>query len=374
MRNFLENQIYLEDMEAIYLSRNGWSEFNNSSVYISGASGMIASYICMFLIYLNEKHGFNISIYAGVRNLKKAEKKFGEYINKNYFKLITSDVNQGISDEIDVDYIIHAASLASPQFYGKMPVETVLPNIIGTYKLLEYSKQKNVKSFLFFSSGAVYGTIDNCDSIREEMAGEFDYLQTGNFYGESKRCGEMMTRAFWLEYGVPAKSIRIHHSYGPTMDIENDSRVFSEFVGNIINGQNIVMKSKGTAKRAFCYMSDAVSAMYKVLLDGTNGESYNMGNDVEFITISDLAERLVSLFPEKELIVEFKDRIDDGYVASNSVKTVTVDLTKIRSIGWEPKVSVDEGFYRTVKAIEIEGLISVAVDLFCHKNDALNCH
>lgn len=355
MRDFLDNQIYLEDMEAIYLSRRGWSELKNSAVYISGASGMIASYMSMFLIYLNEKHSFNISIYAGIRNIEKAAKKFGEYIEKDYFYLITSDVNQGISNDIDVDYIIHAASLASPQYYGKMPVETVIPNIIGTCKLLEYAKNKNVKSFLFFSSGAVYGSINNCDSISEEMTGEFDYLQNGNFYGESKRCGEMLARAYWLEYGIPTKSIRIHHSYGPTMDIENDSRVFSEFVGNIIRNQNIVMRSKGTAKRAFCYMSDAVSAMLKVLLDGANGESYNMGNDVEFITISELAERLVSLFPEKELSVEYEERVDDGYAASNSVKTATVDLNKIRSIGWEPKVSVDEGFYRTVKAIEIEG-------------------
>lgn len=354
MRNFLDNPIYLEDMDSIYLSRSGWSELKNSSVYISGASGMIASYVCMFLIYLNERHGLDISIYAGIRNPKKAANKFGDYINKDFFHLITSDVNQGIGDKITVDYIIHAASLASPQFYGKMPVETVLPNIIGTYKLLEYAKNKNVKGFLFFSSGAVYGSIDGCDTILEEMTGEFDYLQIGNFYGESKRCGEMLARAFWLEYAVPTKSIRIHHSYGPTMDIENDSRVFSEFVSNIINGQNIVMKSKGTEKRAFCYMSDAVSAMLKVLLDGANGESYNMGNDVEFIAISDLAEKLVSLFPEKELSVEYKERVDDGYVASNSVKTATMDLTKIRNIGWEPKVSVNEGFYRTVKAIEIE--------------------
>lgn len=362
MRNFLDNQIYLEDMDAIYMSRSGWGEFKNSSVYISGASGMIASYLCMFLIYLNEKHNLHISIYAGIRNLKKAAKKFGQYINKDYFHLISSDVNQGLNDAINADYIIHAASLASPQFYGIMPVETVLPNIVGTYKLLEYAKHKKVKSFLFFSSGAVYGSIGKCDSIREEMTGEFEYLQTGNFYGESKRCGEMLARAYWLEFGIPTKSIRIHHSYGPTMDIENDSRVFSEFVSNIINGQNIVMKSKGTARRAFCYMSDAVSAMYKVLLDGTDGESYNMGNDVEFITVSDLAERLVSMFPEKELTVEYKERVDGGYVASNSIKTATVDLTKIRSIGWEPKVSIDEGFYRTVKAIEIERTLDLLVN------------
>lgn len=354
MRNFFENKIYLEDMENIYTSRSSWEELNNVSIYISGASGMIASYACMYLIYLNEYKNFNINIYAGIRNIEKARRKFGDYIDKSYFNIIKSDVNQRLDYNLNLDYIIHAASLASPQYYGKQPVETVTPNIIGTYKLLQYAKEKSIKGFLFFSSDAVYGSVKDCDSITENVAGELDYLQTGNFYGESKRCGEMLSKAFNIEYGVPTKSVRIHHSYGPTMDINNDTRVFSEFVSNIVNGHNIVIKSKGTAKRAFCYMSDAVEAVYKILLDGVPGESYNMGNNLEYISISDLAERLVNLFPEKNLSVEYIERISEGYVASTSVKTATANLDKIKSIGWKPKISVDEGFYRTVKAIEIE--------------------
>ncbi len=349
MQDFLKSEIILEDMKRIETQRTDWARLREKKIYITGAAGMIASYFVMFLVYLNETYHYNIQIYAGIRSMEKAQKRYGIYIEREYFHVLNRDVKLPVDEEASYDYIIHAASLASPQYYGKMPVETMLPNIIGTYELLEYARKKEIEGFLFFSSGSVYGTIRDVDSIKEDTKGTFDFLADGNVYGESKRCGETLCRAYYREYQVPVKAVRIQHTYGPTLDIDGDKRVFSEFVNNIVNRKDIVLKSDGAAKRAFCYLTDSIAAMYTILFDGENGESYNIGNDREYLSILELAQTLVGLFPERELKVVREQRNDQGYSASPENRTIPVSLEKTRALGWEPKCSVEEGFSRTIR-------------------------
>jgi nucleoside-diphosphate-sugar epimerase len=350
--DFLNNKIILEDMESIYHSRNEWNELSNASIYISGATGMLASYIVMFLIYLNETHNQNISIYAGIRTMEKAQRIFGSYVGRSYIHLIVSDITQPFSIDTRLDYMIHAASLASPQYYGSSPVETMLPNIVGTNELLKWCRSHPVKSFLFFSSGAVYGSFHDKQDISESDVGTLDFLADGNVYGESKRCGEALCRAYYKEYGIPVKSVRISHTYSPTMDIHNDKRAFSEFVSNIVNGENIVLKSDGKAKRAFCYITDAITALFLILFQGKNGDSYNMGNNNEFVSIGELAEQLVALFPEKKLSVSLGKRCDSGYKSIPENQSVIPNTNKLNELGWYPKTTIKEGFYRTICYLE----------------------
>ena len=130
--------------------------------------------------------------------------------------------------------------------------------------------------------------------------------------------------------------------------------MFSEFIKNIIEGEDIVMKSAGTAVRPFCYLTDAVAALYKIMLEGKAGETYNMSNDTCRISIKGLADILVNLFPEKALKVVFAQRdINDDYKES-FVNESIVDNSKLRNLGWEPKVGIEEGFRRTVQAIIYE--------------------
>ena len=347
--DFLKDSIILEDMQGIYQSQTVWEQLKNSSIYITGATGMIASYLVMFLIYLNEVHDCHIEIYAGIRNVDKARWRFGNYMDKDYFHLIQGDVNGSVTIGEPVHYIIHAASLASPQYYGKMPVETMLPNVIGTYELLKYAAGHPVKGFLFFSSGSVYGNVGETDSIREVTVGNMDWLAPGNVYGESKRCAEALCHAYFREFGLPVKIARIHHTYGPTMDVRNDKRVFSEFSNNILNGQNIVLKSDGEDQRAFCYLQDTVFALCKILLEGTDGECYNIGNPDAYISVRELAETLAGIFPEKNLKVEYRKREDAGYCASPVKRVSPVNVDKLKSLGWKAEISVEEGFARSLK-------------------------
>lgn len=349
-----DNKIIFEDMKSIYDITKGSRFLKNSRIYISGATGMIASYLVMYIIWLNEYKDYKITLYAGIRNESKAYSKFGLYCDKSYFHFVKGDISKSFDLDFDIDYIVHAASLASPQYYGCMPVETMLPNISGTLNLLEYAKNHCVKSMLFFSSGAVYGELNQEKPISENQCGDLNYLTLSNLYGESKRAGEALCFAFANEYKIPVNSIRINHTYGPTLDLKSDTRVFSEFVSNIVDNNNIVMKSDGTQKRSFSYIVDCITALLFIISSRGIGESFNFSNDSDsYISISELAELLVNLFPEKKLKVERSKRELEGYVQRQD-KILEVSTRKLKELGWKPNYNLQEGFRRTISAIEYD--------------------
>ena len=231
----------------------------------------------------------------------------------------------------------------------------MLPNILGTNEVLRLAKDSKSKGVLFFSSGSVYGEMTGIESVTEETLGILRYLELGNSYGESKRCGEALCNAYFHEYGVSAKCVRIHHTYGPNMDYQNDKRVFAEFVNNIVNCQNIVMKSDGSARRAFCYITDVINAIFAIIIDGENGEIYNVLNDQEYCTVKELAEQLVMLYPEKSIEVVTKQRdASEVYCGSCVKRLIPVSNDKLKNLGWKPYVTIKDGFKRTIDYIQGE--------------------
>jgi len=371
LETLFDNMIIQKDMKEIEESNIvDFRKIMNKTFLITGSTGMLPSYLVYFLIFLNEKNPENnIRIIAQARNPEKVKERFGKYSLKSYFRCILQDVCDKMQLDEPIDYIIHGASLASPQFYGTNPVETLLPNVLGTFHLLELAKAKSVQSFLFFSSGEVYGTVENRDKISEQDYGYLNPLNIRSCYGESKRMGENMCVSWYHEYQVPAKSIRIHHTYGPTMDIDNDKRVFSEFVANVVHKESIIMKSDGSPIRPFCYITDAVRAFLIVLLDGENGEAYNMGNPDCMISMGDLARELISIKPEYKLTLTLQPRLDgNGYLENKHPNTAAVDIDKIKKLGWEPKISIQEGFRRTVESLISRGEKRDEENQHCYSN------
>ena len=348
------NVIVREDLEELYSRGIKWERLYGKNVLITGAYGMLASYAVFMLIYLNEFHSAGISIYALGRNEEKARKRFGEYFERNYFSFIKNDLSTPLDNIPKMDFIIHAASLASSQFYGTNPVDTALPNVLGTYELLRFSVKNKVESLLFVSSGEVYGTT-NADLISENDYGPSDPLDIRYCYGEGKRMGECFCKCFERQYEVPVKIVRLGHTYGPTMDLKNDKRVFAEFVSNIVANEDIVIKSDGSPMRAFCYIADAIAGFFKVLLDGKNGEAYNIANKNGLISIRELAETLISLYPEKGLAFKYVPRsVDDDYIESTQKKHNIPDTEKLEKLGWECRYGINEGFSRTINSFLVE--------------------
>lgn len=349
MKSIIDNPVIMEDMMFIY-EHVPSNKVDNSSILVTGASGMIASYFVSFLIYLVEERHYKIRIDLGVRNIKKAKELFGA--NGTYINYVEYDANKNNSFCREYDYILHAASLASPQYYGLKPVETMLPNLLGLNELLIKSKNDGAR-LLFLSTGSVYGNVDEVNVITEDMYGMLDYLSPGNVYGESKRCGEALCMSYNREYNIPVVVARIHHSYGPTMDYKNDCRVFSEFVKNVINNENIELKSDGLSKRPFCYMSDLIIQLFTILVSGDSGGVYNVGNPYEVVTIRELAECIGNL-AEPKLDIIIRERNDESYCPEKIIHDTQFSIEKVEKLcNYKPTISIESGFKRTIKAIQL---------------------
>lgn len=347
----MKNSVITEDLEDIIKYDLNWQAMAGKTVLIAGANGFLPAYLVETLLHLNDSwHKEPVKVIAVVRNREKALRRFSDYVGRNDLQLIVQDICQPLEIDGPIDYIIHAASQASPKYYGKDPVGTLSANILGTYNLLELARAKQVMSFLFFSSGEVYGEV-GADQIptREDVYGYLDPLDVRSCYAESKRMGENMCVCWHHQHGVPAKIVRPFHTYGPGLDL-NDGRVFADFVSDIVHCRNIVMKSDGSASRAFCYLSDATIGFFLVLLHGKNAEAYNVGNDEGEVSVLELANVMIGLFPEKKLqVIRKSEVLSEDYLKSKITRNCP-DIAKISALGWKPVVSVADGFKKTVRS------------------------
>jgi UDP-glucuronate decarboxylase len=340
-----------EDLRTIVSSDLPWDRLFGKTILISGANGFVPSYMLETLLYLNESAGAGIHAVALVRNPERAMQRLGHLAGRSDLTIVPQDVQAPYSGPVAVDFVIHAASQASPKVYNADPVGTFAANVIGTWRMLETARNARCEGFLFFSSGEVYGRIqDSSVAVTETSFGYLDPLNVRSCYAEGKRGGETLCACWHAQFGVPAKIIRLSHTYGPRMDL-SDGRVFADFVADVVAGRDIVMKSDGSARRPFCYLADAIEGIFTALLRGKNGEAYNVGTDSE-TSILELAELLCQLFPERNCRVVRQERSpDDPYLVS-SVPGGHFDISKMRSLGWAPTTEIGKGFWRTVKSYE----------------------
>lgn len=343
------NPIVKDDLDYIISASINWKQLEGKTILISGANGFLPAYLVETILYLNDNvFKTKACVFALVRNKQKAVMRFASYTDRVDLQFIVQDVCQPIIIELHIDYIIHAASLASPKYYKDMPVDVLLPNIIGTYNLLELASSQKVSGFLLFSSGEIYGEIEEqFMPVKENYDGYLDCMQVRSCYAQSKRMAETMCVSWGQQYGVPIKVVRPFHTYGPGMPLA-DGRVFSDFVANIVKNEDIVLKSDGLSKRAFCYLADATVAFFTVLLHGEVGAAYNVGNKDCEISILELANMLVDLFPDDKLKVVSLQR-SDTYLVSKVQRSLP-DTQKLESLGWSAKYSLREGFMKTVQS------------------------
>ncbi len=342
------NPIIERDIENILSNKIEFKKLENSTVLITGASGMIGSYLLYTLAALNDLQSYNIKIVALVRD----KEKLPNYLkNRADIIVLEQDVCDRISYNEKIDYIIHAASPASPKIMKEKPVDTIMANTIGTFNTLKLAKKNNVKAYLYISSREVYGEpYEWQEQFDEQTYGFVDPLLPRSCYSEGKKAAETMCVSFKEQYGLNVKIARPAHTYGPGMSIY-DGRVQADFLKNVVNHENIIMKSKGEAVRTYTYISDVIAGIFFVLLN-SDDIAYNMADENAKITIKELAELLVSLYPERNLKVEMQ--IDEDNKGCAPFKLGIINSDKLRKIGWKPKVSLENGFRRTVEYIEKE--------------------
>lgn len=339
------NKIIIEDLENIYNRDIDWEKFRNASVLITGANGLIATYLIYMFLYLNEEKDLGVKVVGMARNPEKVEKKFGSLLKRNDFEVIYQDVTEPLQIEGPVDYMIHTASPTGPRQFMSMPVDTIRANVTGTYNLLEAGREKGIKGFLLLSTREIYGSGPK-DFVVEEDYGAVDPTLVRSCYPESKRMSETLCASYNAQYGMNCKVVRIAHTYGPGM-ILRDGRVVGDFLGNVVDGKDITMNSDGSGTLALTYIGDVIAGIMQVVCNFKDFV-YNISNSTETTSVKELAETLCSLFQEKGITPRFQPATEQeraGYLAN---KLGFLDSRKAIEEGWEIKTPLAEGMKRTV--------------------------
>ncbi len=338
--------LWREDISQVLAADLPWGEFEGRTVLVAGANGFLPAAMVETLLTLALRgKAPRLRVIALARSREHALRRFGGHLGHPALAIRIADASQPIEIDEPVDMIVHAASQASPRFYGADPVGTALPNVLGTHHLLELARRKRATRLLYFSSSEIYGVSEERGAIAESDFGALDPATIRACYAESKRMGETLCVAYGAQHGVDCVIARPFHTYGPGMRLD-DGRVFADFVRDVVQGRDIVLNSDGSAERAFCYLADATQAFFTLLLKGEKGRAYNVGNSRAVVSIRDLATTLTGLYPERGLSATFAAP-RDGYIAS-SVARSAPDTTRLEELGWRPRTSVEAGFRRTI--------------------------
>ncbi|MBI3298359.1 MAG: NAD-dependent epimerase/dehydratase family protein [Elusimicrobia bacterium] len=317
------------------------SALAGATVLVAGGYGFVAAGL------VEELLGRGASVVALGRDPAKARERFGAGERRN-FRFVAADASEPGAYAGPVDYLVHAASAASPVRYAKDPVGVLSPNVFGTRALLDLAKERGAKGFLFLSSAEVYGSVPEArQPIKETEAGAVDPLASRSCYAESKRMGETLCAAYERQHGLPAVIARLFHTYGPGMALD-DGRVFADFVADAVAKRAVTIKGDGLDRRSFCFLSDAVDGLLTLLTEGTPGEAYNLANETAELSVRELADLMARLFPGRVKGV-VRAVPSEGYVPS-PVRRCLPDVSKLRALGWSPKVGPEEGFRRTVES------------------------
>lgn len=340
------NRILIQDMEEIAGNQELYDSLRNSTVFVTGATGLIGSQIVRALACMNQMHGSGIRIVAMARNEEKAKKLFEESSILFYY----GDINDPISYPGSVDYIVHGASATSSKYFVTHPVETIATALNGTKNILEFARKNKVKAMVYLSSLEVYGTPGaECGKIGEKDYGYLDPVSVRSSYSEGKRMAECMCAAYAAEYDVPVKMARLSQTFGPGVEYQ-DNRVFAEFARCAAEKRDIVLHTEGNTVRSYCYTKDAVSAILYILLKGGSGEAYNVTNMDTAVSIREMAKLVCGLYPESGIQVKIEIPDDVSSYGYNPEMVIRLDASKLQNLGWKATVGLSDMFLRMINS------------------------
>lgn len=302
------------------------------TVLITGGAGFIGSHLCDFLI----AKGYKVICVDNF--LTGSEKNIAQLKDNPNFKFIEHDITKPLEMKEDVHYVLHLASAASPVDYMKYPIQTLKVGSLGTHNALGIAKLKNAK-FLLASTSEVYGD-PLVHPQPESYWGNVNPIGPRGVYDEAKRFGEAITMAYHRYHALDTKIARIFNTYGERMR-KKDGRVVPNFIMQALNNEPLTVYGDGSQTRSFCYITDLVEGLFKLMTSDAN-EPVNLGNPDEF-TIIDFAKQVIAMTSTKSTVTYEPLPVDDP-------KTRKPDITKAKSLlKWEPKVPVDEGLKKTIK-------------------------
>lgn len=343
------NDIVQNDLREITQVRFPWFDFEDKTILVTGANGMLATYMIYTFLYLMRKKGINIKVVALSRSLDKTRELYKEFLDDSHLVILHQDICSPIEYVGRIDYIYHFAGNASPYYIKNEPLGIIESNMLGTFNVMELARDKEPQKVIFASTREVYGET-SFSTLSEDSFGKVDPLDNRSCYPESKRAAETIIKGYFTQYGIKSVIARIAHCYGPGMKTDNDGRVMSDFMYSAIHNQDITLLSDGSAIRSFCYINDAILGLFQLTLFGKKGEAYNLANETEPMPIREIARIVADAFPEKGISVSYRQAADQsGYCA---YQRVALDTRKIEDIGFKPSVALKEGIRRTILSFE----------------------
>lgn len=326
--------------------------FKNKIILITGSNGFICYTLQNYLVFYQDKLKFKKLFLTDIHNKPLNNSIDNKKIFYKKFDVVKDNLSNSFKENFDI--IIHAASIASPTFYRKFPLETADANVIGLRKILEYSKNSKLSRILYFSSSEVYGSPDkNNIPTKENYNGNVSTIGPRACYDEAKRYCETLCYIFQKKYKTPIRIVRPFNNYGPGMKM-NDSRLPADIANSIYNKKNIILYSLGNDKRTFCYIADAVVG-YLNALSYKNFEIFNIGNDDIEISIKNFAKKFayysykINNFKPKIL---FKKNKDKEYLINNPNRRCP-DINKAKKlINFKPKINLKDGIQRYLRFIK----------------------
>lgn len=348
----LINPVIYNDIKTISDYSLSWSKLENKTVFITGAGGFIGYYLTCSLLIRNDVYNSNIKVIAlGHENIKQ---RFGDLLKRDDFQAVIQDVCSDINCPT-ADYVIHGASPASAYFFEHNPVGTMDANLTGTYKVFDYAKRSSALSSLIISSFKVYGSMHSGkDEICEDEAGYIDFNNYKNCYAQGKRAAETIACCFAKQYDMNVKIARPSYIYGPARI--DDDRVWAQFIANVVKKQDILLKSDGATLRSFCYVTDTVTALLTILLQGENCTPYNIANPKSDVTIRNFAKTATEVFPERNLKLTFANNNHEKEPERSAMSATPeiLNADRLNALGWSPLVDLKEGIKRSVEIVELQ--------------------
>ena len=336
-----QHPLYQEDLERICQTQDLASLYGKRFL-ITGATGLIGVCLIDALMKANAA-GADITIYALGRSREKASSRLGEYYDDEHFHFVEHDARVSLADLPAVDYIIPLASNTHPLAYSQFPIETIEINVKGAEYALEKALIDGATVLV-----EVYGNARGEDIFTEDYTGQLNLRNARACYPESKRLSEALCQSYITEESVKVKLVRLSRVFGPTM-LMSDSKASSQFIIKALQGEDIVLKSKGEQLFSYTYVADAVSAMLHVLIHGEDGVPYNIANQACDVRLKDFA-RLCAEWAKKDVVFDLPSETEQkGF--SIAMRAI-LDNQRLLAIGWQPGYDMKTAINRTLDILK----------------------
>lgn len=339
------DQVNLGECEALlscdYLP---WEDLAGKNIFITGGTGLVGSALIRILLYAEEKKQLGMKVYALVRNLQKAQALLPE---SDSLVFIEGGIDPLPEIDVPVDYVVHAASPTSSQFFVDQPVETIKTAVQGTINALDMARTKGVQSFVYLSSMEVYGERHTDDSLTEDLPSIMKSLNVRNCYPQAKLICENLCISYFHQYDLPCHVIRLAQTFGPGVPM-SDNRVFAQFAKAVIGKQDIVLATAGETKRCYLYTLDAATAILTVMLKGEGGEAYNAANPATYCSILEMAKLVADRVADG--VISVKVNASGNATPGKYLPTHKWNLSadKLMALGWKPTADLEHMYRRLI--------------------------